>query len=85
MSRIEPRAGLDVFVNHNGTISIAQITELPDPEDPLVVVHPDDVPQLIRMLKTTLAEFRTQDRRERPKRATPPALPPINAPGVLES
>jgi hypothetical protein len=85
MSRIEPHPGLDVFVNQNGGITIAQITECPHPDDPIVAVHPDDVPRLIRMLKAAAVELRTNDRPERPKRAAPPALPPINAPGVLES
>lgn len=85
MSRIEPHPGLDVYVNQNGSITIAQITENPHPDDPIVVVHPDDVPRLMRALKATLAELRAVERPERPKRAAPPALPPINAPGVLEN
>jgi len=74
-----------VFVNQNGSITIAQITDCPHPDDPIVVVHPDDVPRLTRMLKATLAELRASERPVRPRSAPPPALPPINAPGVLES
>lgn len=85
MNRIEPHPGLEVFVNQNGSLTIAQITECPHPNDPIVVVHPDDVPRLMRMLKATLADLRAGERPERRKRAAPPALPPINAPGVLES
>ncbi len=85
MSRIEPHPGLDVYVNQNGSITIAQVTECPHPDDPIVAVHPDDVPRLISALKATLAELRTNDRPERPKRAAPPALPPINAPSVLDN
>lgn len=48
--RLEPRPGLEVFVNQSGSITIAQI-EHPQ-EKNLVVVHPDDVPRLIEMLQT---------------------------------
>jgi hypothetical protein len=58
MSRIAPRPGLEVFVNKSGTVSISQITETFPNEDPIVTVHPDDVPRLIRMLKATAKEAR---------------------------
>jgi hypothetical protein len=58
MTRIEPRPGLEVFVNKSGTVSISQITDTFPNEDPIVTVHPDDVPQLIRMLKATATEAR---------------------------
>lgn len=58
MSRIEPRPGIEVFVNKSGTVSIAQITRDFPNEDPIVTVHADDVPQLIRMLKGVAKEAR---------------------------
>ncbi len=48
--RIDPRPGLEVFTNKNGTITIKQIDEGPDEEN-MVIVHPDDVPLLVTMLE----------------------------------
>lgn len=48
--RIDPRPGLEVFVNQSGSITIAQI-EIDRAEQNLVIVHPDDVPRLIEMLQ----------------------------------
>ena len=51
--RIEPRPGLEVFLNEGGRISIKQIAW--NDEDAMVVVHPDDVPRLIELLKQQLS------------------------------
>lgn len=47
-----------MFVNQNGTVSISQITNTFPNEDPIVTVHPDDVPRLIRMLRSVAKEAR---------------------------
>jgi len=47
-----PRPALEVFVNQIGTITIRQDGEGQSPdEEPLVVVHPEDVSTLIRALE----------------------------------
>jgi len=51
--RIEARPGLEIFVNKGGNISIKQIDR--EGED-LVVVHPDDVPRLIELLRQAQEE-----------------------------
>lgn len=57
-NRIEPRSGLEVFVNKRGLISIAQVeaNTVPADEPSIVVVHPEDVPRLIEMLKRVARE-----------------------------
>jgi hypothetical protein len=45
--RIEPRPGLEGFINQGGNISIQQIDR---DEEAIVVVHPEDVPKLIELL-----------------------------------
>jgi hypothetical protein len=56
---IEPRDGIEVFVNKGGRISIKQEQlsayhgEL---EDVIVVVHPDDAPRLIEFLEDARQE-----------------------------
>ena len=49
-SKIDPRPGLNVFVNENNTISIVQEDRLGN-DDSIVVVHPDDVEKLCEMLR----------------------------------
>jgi len=53
--KIEPREGIEVFVNERGTISIKQ-EYLDDEDTSVVVVHPDDVDRLIEFLKDTKIE-----------------------------
>ena len=57
-NRIEPRSGLEVFLNKAGLISIAQVeaNTVPADEPSVVVVHPGDVPRLIEMLKRVARE-----------------------------
>ena len=52
MPKIPPRPGLEVFVNEGGTVSIKQIESgYPIDDESIVIVHPDDVPRLIKMLE----------------------------------
>jgi hypothetical protein len=44
------RSDVEVFVNQIGTITIRQADEPAIEEEPMVVVHPDDVSMLIRAL-----------------------------------
>ena len=55
--KIDPRPGLEVFENEAGTISIRQIDSGFYEDDPLVVVHPSDVPRLIEMLEIEQARI----------------------------
>jgi hypothetical protein len=52
MATATPRPALEVFVNEIGTITIRQDAEGQSPdEEPLVVVHPEDVSTLIHALE----------------------------------
>jgi hypothetical protein len=62
MASIPARSELEIFVNDSGTITIRQDdpqTLTSPSEEPMVVVHPDDVSTLIRALE----EARRQARR----------------------
>jgi hypothetical protein len=62
MASIPARSGLEIFVNDVGTITIRQDDPAPfasAADEPMVVVHPDDVSTLIRALE----EARRQARR----------------------
>jgi hypothetical protein len=54
MASIPARSGLEIFVNDVGTITIRQddpATFASAADEPMVVVHPDDVSTLIRALE----------------------------------
>jgi hypothetical protein len=63
MASLPARSGLEIFVNDGGTITIRQddpATFASPGEEPMIVVHPDDVSTLIRALE----EARRRARRE---------------------
>jgi hypothetical protein len=62
------RSGLEVFVNEIGTITIRQDVDGRDvstEDEPVVVVHPDDVSNLIRALETARRTSRRSAFQER--------------------
>lgn len=58
MPKLEPREGLEVYVNEQGSISIKQY--VPWDDDPQVVVfHPDDAKWLINAIAQVVEESKT--------------------------
>jgi hypothetical protein len=57
--RIPPRLGIEVYENEGGTITIKQSDPMDD--DHIVVVHPDDVPTLIRFLEEVRQDILTEE------------------------
>lgn len=55
MPKLEPREGLEVYVNELGTISIKQENEWDD-EPQVVVFHPDDAKWLIDAIVQVVEE-----------------------------
>jgi hypothetical protein len=68
---VPPRRGVEVFRNRGGTVSIAQIAELPHEDADLVVVHHEDLPKLIGMLNDIHREYLQEA-----KAAQPPPVGP---------
>jgi hypothetical protein len=66
MATARERPGLDVFVNEIGTITIQQDVGQSTEEEPLIVVHPEDVSTLIKALEDARRKARRarEDERE---------------------
>lgn len=59
MANIPARSGLEIFVNDVGTITIRQDDPVSSRgEEPMIVVHPDDVSTLIRALEEARRQIR---------------------------
>lgn len=53
---IHPRPGVEVYVNEGGTISIKQLPVSEADGEQIVAVHPDDLDELITILKAAADE-----------------------------
>jgi hypothetical protein len=74
MANATLRPALEVFVNEIGTITIRQDTDGQSPdEEPLVVVHPEDVSTLIRALEDARRKAR-RGRADEREEVTVPAF-----------
>ena len=71
MATISQRPGLEVFVNEIGTITIQQDVGRTAEDEPLVVVHPDDVSTLIRALEEARRKTRRAGAEEREEVTVP--------------
>lgn len=60
MFKLEPREGLEVFVNENGTVSIKQEVHW-DEEAQIIVVHPDDAKWLVNAILKVAEEAKQPD------------------------
>jgi hypothetical protein len=82
MANIPARSGLEIFVNDGGTITIRQddpLTFASTGDEPMVVVHPDDVSMLIRALEEARRKARSgakneQDEQDEQEEVTVPAF-----------
>jgi hypothetical protein len=63
------RPALEVFVNEIGTITIRQDAD--GEEEPVVVVHPDDVSSVIRALEDARRKVRRRAKEEREEVTVP--------------
>jgi hypothetical protein len=79
MASIPARSGLEIFVNDVGTITIRQddpVTFASTGDEPMVVVHPDDVSTLIRALEEARRRARrgASDEQDEQEEVTVPAF-----------
>lgn len=51
---IEPRDGIEVYATEKGIVCIKQIPATG--EEAIILIHPDDIPQLIELLEETRQE-----------------------------
>jgi hypothetical protein len=83
MANATPRPALEVFVNEIGTITIRQDADRESAEEePLVVVHPEDVSTLIKALEDARRKARRGRPDEREEVTVPAFVYPSRPPGA---
>ena len=55
--RIEPREGVEVYLGKTGLICIRQLNNEPEDDQPVVVLEPSQVPDVVAFLQQTLDEY----------------------------